>query len=470
MRTLFWKIFGWFFVSNALIVVLIVAVFAAMRSADERERPRRESFERRSFAPALAFIGQAAVMAYQRDGAAGATRLLRETERDFRGELFLFDAKGRFLAGSRPLPPESARLALLRELETQRFASFAEGNGRLVARRISADATRSFALVARLPERPPFGRDLRKRDGFLRFLLQPDQLPLRLAIYLLGAGLVCYGLAAYLTSPVRKLRLATQRLSAGDLGARVGSQIGKRRDELAELGRDFDAMAARIETLLGSQRRLLGDISHELRSPLARMQVALDLADGDANPETVPHLERIRRESERLNALIGQLLTITRLESGEVGLTCAPVDLRRVVEEIAADARFEAHRKNRSVETRLEEREIVGDVVLLRSAIENVVRNAVRYTREGTAVEIELSGDGETRIRVRDRGPGVPHEALGDLFRPFYRVEGARDRSSGGEGLGLAIAERAVRAHGGQIRAENHPDGGLEIEIRFPQK
>jgi two-component system sensor histidine kinase CpxA len=239
-------------------------------------------------------------------------------------------------------------------------------------------------------------------------------------------------------------------------------------------------MAERIEALMLTERRLLGDISHELRSPLARLQVALDLAFQTADEETRGFLERIERESGRLNNLIGQLLILTRLETAGTEAPRQRVDLTQLVNEIASDADFEARGAGRAVRVVSAESCLTtGNAELLRSAIENVVRNGVRYTREGTTVEITLRCTAEKTagsdkmarhsvITVRDHGPGVPPEALQHLFRPFYRVADARDRQSGGVGLGLSITARAVRFHHGEVDARNIPEGGLLVEIRLP--
>ena len=321
-----------------------------------------------------------------------------------------------------------------------------------------------------------------------RHLVSYDHLLHLLAMSLI-AGAFCYWLAKYLTSPVAKLRRATRELATGNLAARVGPSLGKRRDELASLGTDFDLMAEKIESLVNSQRRLLGDISHELRSPLTRLNIALELARQRAGAEATSALQRIQQEAENLNEMIGQLLTLTRLESGTREIRNDRLDLVKLVRDIADDADFEARSRNRSV--RLGSSEscmIVGSEELLRPAIENVIRNAVKYTAEKSAVEIEIKADGArsnargaiptvdnqdgyegfAEITVRDHGAGVPENDLAEIFRPFYRVDDARDRESGGTGLGLAITERAVRLHGGNVTAKNASDGGLLITIRLP--
>lgn len=308
-----------------------------------------------------------------------------------------------------------------------------------------------------------------------RTLFGPRGVPgLGILIAVICSGLVCYALTRYLTSPIVRLRTATQRLAGGDLTARAGFGRPRGHDEMSELVRDFDTMAERLENLVNAQGRLLKDISHELRSPLARLNVALELARQRAGPEAGSALERIDLEASRLNELIGRLLTIVRLEGGGEALRKAPVHLEELVREITQDAAFEAQSRHCRVDCSIiDDCVIVGDRGLLNSAIENVVRNAVRYTQENTTVEVRLEcaqgADGaEAVIRVTDSGPGVPEESLDKLFRPFYRIDDARGRGTGGVGLGLAIAERAVKLHGGEVRAANRPQGGLMVEIRLP--
>jgi two-component system sensor histidine kinase CpxA len=342
------------------------------------------------------------------------------------------------------------------------------GSQNLAARRVRSADGNILVLVAQMRPAPPGGGPLLDAIRPLR------ESPLPLLVLLGISGLVCYGLAAYLAAPAVKLRAATRRLASGDLTSRVGAQMGRRRDELADMGHDFDAMAERMEVLMLAERRLLGDISHELRSPLARLTVALDLAGENHDERTNSYLARIRRESERLNDMIGQLLALTRLESGATQARREPLDLAKLVAEVAADADFEAKSRARRVEAHTSPCTLNGHNGLLRSAVENVVRNAVRYTAEGSAVEISQCCDKSPQgapaaiIKVRDHGPGVPEEALEKIFNPFYRVADARDRQSGGTGLGLAIAKRAVRYHAGTISAKNAVGGGLEVDIVLP--
>lgn len=289
---------------------------------------------------------------------------------------------------------------------------------------------------------------------------------LRFAGLFLAALLLCYALARYLSSPIGKIREATQKLAHGDLQTRVADQVGRRHDELASLAKDFDVMAERIESLITSQQRLSRDVSHELRSPLARLNVALEIAKQKSNGDSAPLLARIETESQRLNELISRLLTLASLESGSQDFDRRTINLADLVEQIAADADFEARALGKSVSvSEVAKCRVIGSERLLRSAIENVLRNAVKYTNEGTVIDVSVRAHaGKATVKVCDQGGGVPEDELQNLFRPFYRVGEARERKTGGTGLGLAIAERAILAHKGKIEARNN-GGGLEVEI-----
>ncbi len=300
--------------------------------------------------------------------------------------------------------------------------------------------------------------------------VDPWGLALRLLAVLLPGGLVCYWLARYLTSPATKLQKAVQQLASGQLETRVGESLGGRRDELADLARDFDAMAERIQQLVESQNRLIRDISHELRSPLARLNVALELTRRRAGPGAEPAVERIAAESERMNQLIGQLLHLSRLETAGQDFAAQPVELAALLEKVVADAAFEASSRECKVELKdAAACQVSGSADLLRSAFENVIRNAVGYSPPGGTVRVQLEADdASVAVRVQDRGPGVPGESLERIFEPFFRVGEARDRDTGGSGLGLAIASRIIRLHRGSIAARNL-EPGLEVRIDLPR-
>lgn len=299
----------------------------------------------------------------------------------------------------------------------------------------------------------------RERPGV--WFLTPDHL------FIMGAAiLLCYWLAFHLTSPVRDLQRALERFGHGDLSARAGS---KRRDELGQLARTFDRMATRIETLLAAERRLLLDISHELRSPLARLGVAVELARSGSGDDIEAALNRIQKESDRLNSLVGQLLQVTRAEGDPSSLRRNPIRLDELVQQLVDESAIEASARGCSLH--YEKRQPVtvqGDPELLRRAVENVIRNAIRYSPQAAPIDVSLArNNGKVVVDVRDRGPGVPEEALPRLFDPFYRVENDRGRESGGTGLGLSIARRAIELHKGAIRARN-AQPGLEVELELP--
>lgn len=289
--------------------------------------------------------------------------------------------------------------------------------------------------------------------------------PARIAIALLITGLVSLALAALLSRPVRRLRRAAQALAEGDLSVRVG---GGGRDEVGALARDFDIMAERLCEMLKSQRQLLRDVSHELRSPLARLRIALELAGRSDNPTQA--LQRVEKEADELERLLGNLLSLSRLESGQSVLERRPVDVAALVQTIVNDADFEAQAHGRRVQLQLVRGATLdGDPVLLRAAMENVVRNAVRHTAEGSTVEVRLDRvKDHMLLRVCDQGEGVPEAALKAMFEPFTRVGESRDRDSGGYGLGLAITGQVVAAHGGKVAAHNRGGGGLCVELQIP--
>lgn len=294
-----------------------------------------------------------------------------------------------------------------------------------------------------------------------------------LVIFFIG-GLLCLWLTRHITQPLVELRNAAGSIAEGRFETRVNQTLGRRRDEIGLLGRDFDRMAEQIESLITGQRRLLGDVSHELRSPLSRLIVALSLLRKCSKDEAPEYLDRIGLEAERLDKLIGQLLTLARIESGvDAGLR-GTFDLTNLVHEVAADGDFEGQAQNRAVKIlSADPCTMSGLMELLRSAIENVVRNAIRHTRPGTAVEITLQKQDGTKeskasLRVRDYGPGVSAEMLPEIFLPFRRAPGASEAELDGAGLGLAITERVVRMHEGTVRAANAVDGGLVVEIELP--
>jgi two-component system sensor histidine kinase CpxA len=448
MRSLFLKIFLSYWVAQALFLVLAILITVAVR-----ERGESATWDAQQ-----STVLSKAVQNFEHGGQPELRRYMDEVRESQHVRAYLLDQQGQDVGG-RDLPHWAESLAKGITPPARDFWQRVMPSP-FRKQSLTAASGHRYTLVVFLPPSGPFG---------------PGGVPgLSILIGIISSGLVCYLLARYLTAPVVRLRAATQRLAAGDLSARAGGVAGRRRDEMAQLVRDFDTMAERLEESVNAQARLLNDISHELRSPLARLNVASALARQRAGAEAHSALERIDLEADRLNDLIGGLLTIARLESGNDSRQKSPIMLGEMIEEIAADADFEAQGRNCGVKSVVKEDcRVLGAPILLHSAIENVVRNAARYTQEGTCAEVSLEreqgSDGpEAVIRIVDSGPGVPEEALDKLFRPFYRIDDARGRQTGGAGLGLAITERAVRLHGGTVKASNRPTGGLQMEIRLP--
>ncbi|MFY9793696.1 MAG: ATP-binding protein [Candidatus Sulfotelmatobacter sp.] len=446
---LFLKIFLSFWVAQALFIVLAILVTLAFR-------PRSATWE-----ALRATAMNDAVNAYEEGGRAQLRQYLDNLEATQHVRAYLFDEHGEEVS-HRGAPDWAIRIASGGARSPRDGIVFPPPPVQRDSR-ASSDGKHRYTLVMGLPPGP-------------RVFFGPRGMPVPgLIIAVLSSGLVCYFLAWYMTKPVARLRAATQLLAAGDLTARAGNPKSRRHDEIAGLVRDFDTMAGRLETLVKAQSRLLNDISHELRSPLARLNVALGLARQRSGPESASMLERIELEASRLNELIGRLLTLARLEDGEQRVPTTPVLLGEVVLNVAEDAEFEAQARHCHVSSDIPPGtwEVHGQASLLHSAIENVVRNAIRYTREGSTVEIHLersesSNGAEAVVSVTDCGSGVPPDALEKLFQPFYRLDDDRGRQTGGVGLGLAITERAVRFHGGRVAAFNRAEGGLLVEIHLP--
>ena len=303
--------------------------------------------------------------------------------------------------------------------------------------------------------------------GIYGILVWPGTRVAVLSIALVAAAVVSLVLARYVSSPIVRLQKASRALAAGALDTRVGPPATRRRDEVGTLARDFDAMAERVQALVVAKETLLRDVSHELRSPLARIRMALALAERRAGAESQPDLARIEREAERLDALVGQVMTLTRLRTAD-----APrrdmLRLDSLVGEVVDDARFEypdaviEFAAPRDVSLR-------GDADGLKSAIENVVRNAMTYGDRSKPIDVRLDvGASAATVRVLDRGPGVPEAELQRIFEPFYRTDKSRDHRQDGQGIGLAITARVTELHGGKVTARNRAEGGLEIAIELP--
>jgi two-component system sensor histidine kinase CpxA len=447
--SLFLKIFLWFWLAMALIVGAVTLVNWSTQS--EPLARQWQTF----VGEAVNLNSQTSAQIYESEGIEGLNAYLNRSSQAQRvNSVGFFDDKKNLIAGN--LKSDEIKELFDKAMQSGQPEFLRLENKTYAAKKVTLKSGVNYIYVLELKrfQEPPFFTT--------RLLLQ-------ILTVVLTGGLVCYALAFYLTSPISKLRRATQKFAEGDLQTRVSEKVGKRGDELSKLAKDFDEMAERIEALVTAEKRLTQDISHELRSPLARLNVALELARVKANPETKTLLERIENESNRLNEMLSRLLTLSKLESGSGDFDKMEVNLTRLFNQVVSDADFEAQAKGKSVKVLKEDAvKVFGNENLLRSAIENVLRNAVKYTKDDTAVEVSLAKNGKSAIvSVRDHGAGVPDDELEKLFKPFYRLHTARDRKTGGIGLGLAIAERAVNAHNGEIKAKN-TDDGLIVEIKVP--
>jgi len=473
MGRLFWKFFLCILLAQVTATIGVGGVFWLRDQARQRATPVLDS------GPPAAIALDAAAATLRHGGLPALRSLLPDMRRP---QLFVLDAARHELLG-RAVPAELMH-AVERELRDG-----AQGGDSAVwrgARRlVGPDGAQYIAFVSRDFGRQ-IGRDAGRQDGLrdgtgpgtLTPGLGPGPGPRRrigqsvvIGATVLASLLFAALLAWYFSRPIRALRSAFEAAAAGDLAPRFGPGA-KGGDELVDLGRDFDRMSARLRALMDGQRRLLHDVSHELRSPLARMQAALGLAHQQPDKIGIT-LERIERESNRMDKLIGELLTLSRLEASPDVLRREQVDLVELVDGLVADARFEAGQAAGGTALRVDfdaddSVNVSGDPDLLWSALENVVRNAARHGAPGGVVAVSVRAvDGLAQVEVCDRGPGIAPEDLPAIFQPFFR-SGTSRTGVDGHGLGLAIAQRVVQAHDGEIVVANRDGGGLQVTITLP--
>jgi signal transduction histidine kinase len=450
MRGLFLKIFVIFWIAQSLVFVISTGFILAHR------------FPRPNFMldPAFYNLSANAVEGSQRFEMGGCTAFNAYAQQRHE-TLALADANGKILCGQAPpIVPDRAESA--GAIQARKV-----GSATVWSAPVLSASGRSYLFIAIVPvhqEQHTWYEDL--------YHFASPQLPVAIAI----GGLTTFVLVLIFTRPVARLREAARQLAQGNLSARVSQPRKRNRifkgDEFDALVDGFNQMAERLESLVIAQKLLLRDVSHELRSPLARLSVALELFREDADATMNTHLDRIERETERLNQLIGQLLTLSSMEAAEGLDKVERVSMKTLLEEMIPDATYEAQQRDASVALDAQcDCVVEGRRELLYRAIENVVRNAVRYTQSGTRIDIRLSRDDHHQmavIEISDRGPGIPEPEIASIFRPFYRVDAARSTQTGGFGVGLAIAERAIKLHNGQIRAISRAGGGTTIQISLP--
>lgn len=455
MHSLYWRIFLSFWLALALILVGTVTVALNVSAQHRAQSP-------------WVLRGQLYAQAARAFEAGGAPALKGWLESLGPNELFnrtfIVEPSGREILG-RPLPRFLQGPGVGKPSDGSAAATgvIAPIGGALVL--VGANGGTYHVLVGPLRESPRLFGELER----------PGVPGATLLLALIVSAVVCFFLARYLVAPVERVRRAMRRMAAGDLDVRVAESMRGRQDDLGLLASDLDTMAERVRNLLESKQQLLRDVSHELRSPLARLQLALSLARRQDHPAE-RHLVRIACEADRLEHLIARALQLARLERPGSGVELRRIEIGELLRNIAADVAIEADAQGCAVSVETEPGlEVSGDGELLRSSFENIIRNAVRYSPIGAQVSIAARrtktashGDQNVEVTVCDQGPGVPDKDLTLIFEPFYRVDEARDRAGGGEGLGLAIAARAVAAHKGTIEARNVPTGGLAVSVTLP--
>src|SRR5579859_4872649 len=455
MRGLFAKIFIGFWIAQSL-TFLISTVLILRRNFI---RPNEIWDVLNSTLPHAA---AAAANAYEAGGCAGLGQLaasLRQT-------IYLADTPTHFVCAANA--PSAASEVLARVTKDPRVHSTLIGAQNFWSTAIQSAGGRHYTFLLS-HHHTPNNYNLRE---LLHFAF--PQLPVAIVVF----GITTFVLVLLLVRPIGRLRIAARALASGELATRVAKPDGEERifggDEIQGLVHDFNYMAEQLERLVGAQKILVRDVSHELRSPLARLSVALELAREEAPPSMQEYLQRIDREAGRLNLLIGQLLRLSSIEATNAASHTDKFTLDGLVEELLPDAEYEAHQRSCRIQV-LEQCccSVQGNQELIYRAIENIVRNAIRYTRQDTVVELKIGCEERAGLRmatldVADSGPGVPETELENIFRPFYRVDAARQQDTGGFGVGLAIADRAVRLHHGEVRARNRPEGGLIITLSLP--
>lgn len=416
----------------------------------------------REAAPMIRYAAEMMVDAYEARGAMGLQSVDSHTSLPAGITTVVLNEESKELRGN-PINP--ALGALLNRLDGQSSPSGdtlfkLAPDATMAAVWVNAKKGRVYKVGFIIPDKP-----------LIELPLPVGAILIRVGLGLCIAAAACYWLAHHLTMPLTRLREAARRFADGDLSARGGADSSLHRvTEIHELAMDFDDMAARIETLMEGQRRLLLDVSHELRTPLTRLALTTGIARRYATPDILPSLDRIEREADKLNQLVSRVIAINRIESNAQAISRKTVNLSELVTQVVDDARIEANAQEKSVElVGVVPCLVEGDSELLSSAIENVLRNAIRHTAYGTTVCVRMTlSDDKVRLAVSDNGPGVPEDSISKIFDPFFRVQKGRETQSGGIGLGLTIADRAIRLHGGRILPQNRPEGGLEMAILIP--
>lgn len=444
-RRLFWKIFLPFWVAQAL---LLGALYLRVHYRINSEHPWWIQPERHQ----MTILADLAARTLEEQGPSGLRQLLDGLSLSKRSRFWLVDASGREMTG-RQIPANVLRGATAAENNEGLYHSY-EVN--VLAGRATTPQGQ-YVLIAEMT--PP---SISERV--------PGDILWALRLGTIFSAIVCLLIAHYLSKPIERLRDATHELARGNLDIRAGDNLGNRQDEIADLVRDFDIMAGELRNQIQSERNLLSGVSHELRSPIARMRLALTIARHADEPERGEMIDRLEQDTVQLDSMLERILTVARMESGQLQPRFELISLNDLIDNVLHDANFEAVATGATIHYQGNgEIKVTGDAGMLHSAIENLVRNALFYSGREGRIEVTLAKANDSAvITVRDNGPGVPEAALPLLFKPFYRVDDSRGTTTGGMGLGLAIVRNALTAHGGTAVARNISPHGLEVELRLP--
>ncbi|MBN8431113.1 HAMP domain-containing protein [Microbulbifer salipaludis] len=451
MSSLFGRIFFGAWLTAVIMVLAAVYITHIREFGDPAQQDRWEG-------PALFREITRNLRMTRRHGTEHFRHWLERQPDDVRNRIFAIDRSGAEIL-ARPIPPSMAPLFGALNYRNR------EAHG-LVDKKPSV----AFFVPQRGTDhlRVVFIAGKSEGELLLRFILRSFWPILVLAT--LASGLACYWLARYLSKPLDNLRVATRRVAAGDLSYRVAPTLRGHGRELGELAADFDSMTSQLQESMGEQRRLIKDVSHELRSPLARLQVALGIARQKNVQALDPELDKIGKAADYLEDIIADILSLPVSGSDERPLDDV-VEINGLLAALTDDLKDEAREKNVRFDTRSDDLELLVATrgSSLTAALENILRNAIKYSEEGGRIAVEIAhSEGQCSIQVTDSGNGVPDSELQAIFRPFYRTDEARSRESGGFGLGLAIAQRTVAQHHGAIEAFNVPNAGLGIRMTLP--
>ncbi len=450
MRKLYWKIFLSFWLATILIILTIAWITSEI--AQRSSGPLGERIFMDSYA-------NAAVATYETGSKTALIKWLQQSGLSHGMNLYLLTSKGEIIGEG--TPPATVKAMSNNLLEGNLDAGVAKFGQALISHEIFSTSGTIYRLVA-VSEKP-----------LVHFVHIPwAGLTLRILIAIFISGLICYLLSIYFTQPLEALGRAARLIAKGKLSTRVGKIAGHHNDELTELSEEFDSMAEKLETLMLSKERLLQDISHELRSPLARLQVAIELGHQKTQGKAEHEFQRMELECLRLNNLISEILDYARLDKSTNTTKKTLIDMPNLIRQTINDANYEFSPLSPRVSLgELHPCELMVDERLIHRAIENILRNALNYSPPGAVVTVSLycmDEHNQTLIDIEDQGPGVPEGELSKIFNPFYRVDTSREKSTGGYGLGLAIAKQAIKLHHGEILAKNREQGGLHVRIILP--